>query len=201
MTRFQYVLFPMAIGSNLPPQAYTRDTLTTAFNWLQAQPESVKRMAPNPDALVALYMRSQRYCGAETEAPVSSQNFISDLKQLAEGLKQFEHPDAPLASMPRPVAPAARPGMKMALPSSSPSEAAPSTGPTTVSGAVSAAPAPRAPASAAANSGTPPPWTEALHPTSQAMVAQIKDLFNLNSDIEVVNMMIAVAHKSLKNLI
>ncbi len=84
----------MANGPTLPPQAYTREILTAAFNWLQSQPESVRKLATTPDALVGLYMRAQRYGNStlETDAPVSSQNFMSDLKSLAEGLKQFEQP-------------------------------------------------------------------------------------------------------------
>ena len=84
----------MANGPTLPPQAYTREILTSAFNWLQTQPESVKKLATTPDALVGLFMRAQRYGASsmELDAPVSSQNFISDLKNLAEGLKQFEKP-------------------------------------------------------------------------------------------------------------
>src|SRR5688572_24243925 len=90
----------MAISSAAPPQAYTREVLTTAFNWLQSQPDSVRRQATTPDSLVALYMRAQRHGSSslatslQTEAPVSSQNFMSDLKNLAEGLKQFEDPKA-----------------------------------------------------------------------------------------------------------
>lgn len=90
----------MAIGSTAAPQAYTREVLTTAFNWLQSQPDSVRRQATTPDSLVALYMRAQRHgtsnltTSLQTEAPVSSQNFMSDLKNLAEGLKQFEDPQA-----------------------------------------------------------------------------------------------------------
>jgi hypothetical protein len=84
----------MASGPTLPPQAYTREVLTSAFNWLQTQPESVKKLATTPDALVGLYLRAQRYGASslEADAPVSSQNFMSDLKNLAEGLKQFEDP-------------------------------------------------------------------------------------------------------------
>lgn len=84
----------MATGPTLPPQAYTREILTAAFNWLQAQPESVKKLATTPDALVGLYMRAQRFGSSslEADAPVSSQSFMSDLKNLAEGLKQFESP-------------------------------------------------------------------------------------------------------------
>lgn len=84
----------MASGPTLPPQAYTREILTSAFNWLQTQPESVKKLATTPDALVGLFMRAQRFgaTSMEADAPVSSQAFISDLKNLAEGLKQFEDP-------------------------------------------------------------------------------------------------------------
>ncbi len=91
----------MANGPTLPPQAYTREILTSAFNWLQTQPESVKKLATTPDALVGLFMRAQRYGASsmELDAPVSSQNFISDLKNLAEGLKQFEKPKLQHASL------------------------------------------------------------------------------------------------------
>ncbi len=84
----------MANGPTLPPQAYTREILAVAFQWLQSQPESIKKLAQTPDALVGLYLRAQRFSNAtaETDAPISSQNFISDLKHLAEGLKQFESP-------------------------------------------------------------------------------------------------------------
>jgi hypothetical protein len=84
----------MANGPTLPPQAYTREILTNAFNWLQSQPESVRKIATTPDALVGLFLRAQRYGNSslEADAPISSQSFISDLKNLAEGLKQFEAP-------------------------------------------------------------------------------------------------------------
>lgn len=97
----------MAIGPTLPPQAYTREILTAAFNWLQTQPESVKKLAITPDALVGLYMRAQRYGASsmEADAPVSSQVFMSDLKNLAEGLKQFEEPRRVIIPPPSAVAP------------------------------------------------------------------------------------------------
>lgn len=90
-------------GPTLPPQAYTREMLSVAFQWLQNQPESIKRLAQTPDALVGLFMRAQRFghSAPETDAPVTSQNFISDLKNLAEGLKQFEEPKASSLSEPK----------------------------------------------------------------------------------------------------
>jgi hypothetical protein len=86
----------MASGPTLPPQAYTRETLTAAFNWLQTQPESIRKAATTPDTLVSLYTRAKRFAASslESDAPVSSQAFMSDLKNLAEGLKQFDEPKA-----------------------------------------------------------------------------------------------------------
>jgi hypothetical protein len=80
--------------SNLPPQAYTRDTVLEAFNWLQTQPESVRQHAKTEDALVSLYLRAKRFGGIgsplEQEAPISSKKFKSDLKNLAKGLRDFD---------------------------------------------------------------------------------------------------------------
>ena len=151
----------MALGPTIPPQAYTREMLSTAFNWLQTQPESVKKLATTPDALVGLYMRAQRYghSSLETEAPVSSQAFMSDLKNLAEGLKQFEEPQAPK-----------RAGVTM--------------------GPVNPAPMP--------NQEVP---LSGLNQRTWAMIHEVKNELNLSSDADAINMMIALAYKSLKNLL
>ncbi len=93
--------------SNLPPQAYTRDTVLEAFNWLNSQPESVRQLAKNEDALVSLYLRAKRFGGVgsplEQEAPVSSKKFKDDLKTLAKGLQDFDRP-GPSAAAPRKAA-------------------------------------------------------------------------------------------------
>lgn len=93
--------------SNFPPQAYTRDTLSAAFDWLQRQPANIRELASNPDNLVALYTQSQRRSESyapgsqinefESQAPISSKAFKEDLKVLAEGLKRFDHSDGPSA--------------------------------------------------------------------------------------------------------
>ncbi len=94
----------MANDPTLPPQAYTRETLGVAFQWLQSQPESTKKLAQTPDALVGLYLRAQRSSSvtSETDPPVTSQNFISDLKHLAEGFKPFESPRNEIKGMQSP---------------------------------------------------------------------------------------------------
>ncbi len=75
------------MNQDLPPQAYTRETLQEAFNWLQEQPEPVRATVHTPERLVSLYQKSQRM--NEYDAPVSSKKFIDDLKNLATSLDQF----------------------------------------------------------------------------------------------------------------
>ncbi len=75
------------MNQDLPPQAYTRETLQEAFNWLQEQPEPVRATVHTPERLVSLYQKAQRM--VEYDAPVSSKKFIDDLKNLASSLDQF----------------------------------------------------------------------------------------------------------------
>ncbi|MCB0415140.1 MAG: hypothetical protein KDD50_12450, partial [Bdellovibrionales bacterium] len=84
---------------NLPPQAYTREDLQEAFEWLKSQPISVKERASSPDLLVSLYNHAKRH-GASVfsnnnqglKGPIKSnpEDFKSDLKNLAKGLRQFD---------------------------------------------------------------------------------------------------------------
>src|SRR5438128_1927389 len=86
----------MAMIHNLPPQAYTRDVLVKAIDWLATQPQSVRDRGLPADALVSLYLQSRRRSNDwKEEAPLSSENFKSDLKHLAQDLKQFDEPVAP----------------------------------------------------------------------------------------------------------
>lgn len=85
----------MAMTTNLPPQAYTRDTLVKAIEWLQTQPPTVRERATSADLLVNIYLQARRRAAVQMEAPVSGENFKSDLKHLVEDLKQFEEPSAP----------------------------------------------------------------------------------------------------------
>ncbi|MCM2280423.1 MAG: hypothetical protein NDI61_01095 [Bdellovibrionaceae bacterium] len=270
----------MANGPTLPPQAYTREILAVAFNWLQSQPESIKRLAQSPDALVGLYLRAQRYGHAspEADAPVTSQNFVNDLKNLAEGLKQFDRsePGETLATpilesqVPRPhqLSPQSRPQFRPAVPLPTalelgprPREAtpapssfqAPMAKPILASPATAAAPIGHSPghsnvspsvssvglssgpmtgpsagpsvsssvnssvnSSVAATATTTSTATtttvtvtsaaggspvEQLNASSQAMIQEVKTALNLSSDTEVLNMMVALAYKKVRNLL
>ena len=85
-------------GSKLPPQAYTRDILAHAYEWLKNQPGSVRELASSADNLVALYLQSKRrikdgvqsYDLNSDVAQKSKAQFKNELKNLSEGLKQFK---------------------------------------------------------------------------------------------------------------
>jgi hypothetical protein len=85
---------------SVPPQAYTRDTLVKAIDWVAHQPESLRAQATNADTLVALYLQSKRR-GTPSTYPVSGESFTEDLKSLAKDLEQFSTPaSAPPVSSP-----------------------------------------------------------------------------------------------------
>lgn len=85
----------MAMTTNLPPQAYTRDTLVKAIEWLSSQPLAVREKANSADLIVSHYLQACRRAVSQMDAPVSGEAFKADLKHLAEDLKQFERPQAP----------------------------------------------------------------------------------------------------------
>ena len=81
------------------PSLYGRGDLQAAFNWLVNQPEQIRKQASDPDRLMTLYYRSsgrpemiRETARIEIEAPVSGQNFISDLRQINEAMRQFDGP-------------------------------------------------------------------------------------------------------------
>jgi len=73
----------------LPPQAYTKDTLIKAYEWLQTQGDSIKQIATSPDVLVSLYMKAQMQ-GEEALHRPSIKNFKNDLKNLANMMSDWE---------------------------------------------------------------------------------------------------------------
>jgi hypothetical protein len=86
----------MATTSNVPPQAYTRDILVKAIEWMATQPQAVRERANSADLIVSYYLQARRrMTAAQMEAPISGESFKADLKHLAQDLKQFEEPSAP----------------------------------------------------------------------------------------------------------
>jgi hypothetical protein len=103
----------MAVTTNLPPQAYTRDTLVKAIDWINRQPPPMKERASSADVIVSLYLQACRRTDMPMETAASHETFREDLKHLAEDLKQFDEPFAPppveqVVRREPPVAPAAR---------------------------------------------------------------------------------------------
>ena len=80
------------ITNPLPPQAYTKETLTQAFAWLQTQGAAIRELATTPDVLVSLYQKAK--LNGEASLWPSVQNFKSELKSLAGMMGEFEssHP-------------------------------------------------------------------------------------------------------------
>lgn len=104
-------------NNHIPPQAYTREDVAKAYVWVQSQPEYVKNMATSRDALVALYLQARRNGVASLEnlAPVSSKDFQTQLQSLASELNQFEKTKETLTAT-TPLKPAQHP-----IPPSAPS--------------------------------------------------------------------------------
>lgn len=72
-----------------PPQAYTRDTLVKAYQWLQNQSPQVKELATTPDLLISLYVKAKTQGEDFLERP-SLKTFKSELKSLAGMMGEFE---------------------------------------------------------------------------------------------------------------
>lgn len=213
----------MSTGHSLPPQAYTREILAVAFNWLQNQPESVRRQAVTPDALVGLYMRAQRFGGGDSDGL----SFADDLRDLSGGVKSFDDGRAgaieesrsgtltmsteytqravhfnaapiqmaPVQSMATP--PPAQPSSQtLSQPMAQP--VAPS-----IAQPQAQAPSHQAHAHAYPPQGHPLDDQSAVRLTAASlkMTSEIRERMNLSSDVEAANMMIAVAYKTLQNLL
>lgn len=91
--------------TRMPPQAYTKEVLATAFDWLSRQPENTKKSIRNSDDLVGLFLKATRgkeivpntsqgaYASANNASMSdlsSTKNFRNELQDLALNLKQFE---------------------------------------------------------------------------------------------------------------
>ncbi len=89
-----------------PPQAYTREMLSQAVDWLMKQPQAIRDKATSADVLIRLYLQSIRqkptYVGQDVATMPSAEAFKSDLKNLAQNMRQFEGQQAAPAPTPMP---------------------------------------------------------------------------------------------------
>lgn len=72
-----------------PPQAYTRETMIKAFEWLQTQSPQVRELASTTDLLMSLYSKAMIQGKDALERPQLA-NFKNELRHLAGQLGEFD---------------------------------------------------------------------------------------------------------------
>lgn len=82
-----------------PPQAYTRETLIKAYQWLQSQSPQVREVATTPDLLISLFQKAQMQGKDSLERP-TLQNFKNELRSLAGMMGEFDDGQTPPAAHP-----------------------------------------------------------------------------------------------------
>lgn len=217
--------FPPANSGNTTTQ-YSRVDLQAAFNWLVNQPDHVRKQASDPDRLMTLYYRSSGRGGShsettrvdsmrvetsrvessrmENEAPVSSQNFLSDLRQINEALRQFDSPGAQPMSLGHTIGHSGSHsgGHSAHGPTNMAQTAATATQQTVIHTAPPAAhvhfhnsvPAPQVTAHAGAIGMAP-------NGRTQSILMEVREKLNLSSETEALHMLVAIGYKQLKQLI
>ncbi|MBX2987632.1 MAG: hypothetical protein KF802_07020 [Bdellovibrionaceae bacterium] len=195
----------------LPPQAYTKDTMLKAYQWLQAQPSNIREMALTPDILVSLYLKASRDGEQSLDRP-SIQNFKAELKNLAGLMGELDGPPSLAAeAMPKPrpsqaPPPPEAPPAFIAPPSAPPPQAPPHASPSTVfippptPSVESPFPTP-APAGTISTAPTAAVSGLGVDPRSFEMLKEIKEDFNLSCEREALRMLIKIGFTKAKSLL
>lgn len=171
----------MAVTQNLAPEAYTRDTLVKAIEWVSSQPPHVRERAKSADLIVSLYLAARRKAAASMEPP-NHEAFKSDLKSLAEEFKAAEE-----AAPPPPPMPAARPPSHATF--EAPAQQPP---PTRFPSAVSRTP----PAPRAAHQN----FQWAVDDRSLEIAREVQDRFNLSQESEALRLLIQLGSERMRQL-
>lgn len=171
-------------NNNIPPQAFTKEDLAKAYIWVQSQPDYVKNMATSKDTLVALYLQARRngIASVENIAPVSSRDFKSQLQSLATELNQFEKEKLALI-----------PSMPLNPPEASPHQM--------VSPIKKESFNERSIEFKVSEKTTVTEETLKLDDRSQQIIDSIKSQLNIESDMEIVRMLIALGYDKLKTIL
>ncbi len=185
--------------NQLPPQAYTKETLAKAFSWMKSQDESIKELARTPDILVSLYLKAQRHGEDFLERP-SIQNFKNDLKTLAGMMDAFD-PNS-LTSQEESQSEKEELIYRSIVPPPSPTPVA--TKPTPLQTPVphpTPTPAPT-PVPPPAPAPIPVPTSlDSLDSKTREALSEVMALFNLSSESEALRMLIAIGHKHLVRIL
>lgn len=165
--------------SEYPPEAYSKELLSEAFNWLQNQPESVRELVQTPENLITIYRNEQKKM--QTDAPVSSKQFVSELKSLAKGLEEFDN-DGPKTSAVSNSAPAPTPTPAPPPPQKEYSSS------------------PRGKIHQPTSSPKTPMASHDMDPRTRQMVQETRLRFNLTSDAESLRLLVALGHEKLSKI-
>lgn len=173
----------------LPPQAYTKDIMLKAYQWLMVQNASIKEMATTPDILVSLYLKATRDGDHALERP-SIQNFKNELKSLAGMMGELDRPANKSVAAPATPVQAAAPAAATPTPAVAPVLAA----------------APQIPQQVIEEKTASAPSTtstalESLDCASLLMIQEVKEEFNLSSDLEALRMLIKIGYSRSRNLL
>ncbi len=165
-----------------PPQAYTKETLLKAYNWLQNQSDAVREVATTPDQLVSLYLKSSR--GGVTQESLerpSVQNFKSELKNLAGMMGDLEKKNAPTEPTyyqhPQPPQ-----QQQSYTPPTQQQNYTPAQQPLATQPAVAVHP------------------TKSLDEMTQSLIREVKTELNLSSDQEALRMLVKIGYQKVQSL-
>lgn len=204
----------------LPPQAYTKETMLKAYQWLIGQNSSIKEMATTPDILVSLYLKATRDGSGALDRP-SIQNFKNELRSLAGIMGELDRPqqnrseilEESAAKKTPPQAELQAVAPVQVVTSPSPPPPPPVSAPEPVSQLMPSAPTSPSvipPAGQTSVSYTEKTLTtktqttnalDLLDLTSRCMIQEVKEDFNLSSDLEALRMLIKIGHNRAKALL
>ncbi len=154
----------------LPPQAYTKDTLTKAYMWLVHQSDAIKELATTPDILVSLFLKAQRNGDEALETP-SIQNFKKELKSLAGMMGELDGGKPAPAVFTQPP------------PQTAPQVVVQQTKQVNIQ-----------------NNHMPMDLAGQMDAKSRAMIAEVREQLNLSSDLEVIRLLVSLGYHKAKNL-
>ncbi|MBX3016651.1 MAG: hypothetical protein KF767_02085 [Bdellovibrionaceae bacterium] len=183
-----------------PPQAYTRDTLIKAFEWLQTQSPQVRELATTNDLLISLFTKSQMQGKDALELPQLA-SFKNELRSLAGQMGKFEEEAAPAAPIATPSPAATMTGAATAPPMATPKP--PVTAPVATAPTPLPTAAPPAQGQISLNMATRPAAPNVnlvLDPKSQAWLEEIQRELNLESPAEALRLAVSVGYGRLSEL-
>lgn len=190
----------------LPPQAYTKETLLKAYQWLMSQNSSIKEIATTPDMLVSLYLKATRDGESALERP-SIKNFKNELKSLAGMMGELDRPQTQGHHHPSMGLGATAAAMPMAA---THAQVIMEPAPVVHQQVAMQMPLQANPSAQQTLSYTEKTLTATSQPmnpmdlldcSTKAMIQEVKDEFNLSSELEALRMLIKIGYVKSKGML